>query len=204
MRLPPETYTGTEVKAMLKVIPTRSSTGLRNRALIGVLYRTGLRVSEALALRLDDVDFEAGTIYVRHGKGNQSRRAGIDDVGLALLRRWIARRERLGFGSSDFLFCSVRTKRAGGEVTSAYVRQFLPRVGRRAGIRKRMHAHGFRHSFAVGCLRDGIGIGKISQLLGHQSISETAKYLNHLCPLEAIEAVKARKWEEWDDDDETK
>jgi len=68
---------------------------VRNRALIAVLWRCGLRISEALALELRDVDLDAGTVRVRHGKGDKSRTVGIDEQTAALLARWLDRRKKL-------------------------------------------------------------------------------------------------------------
>jgi len=67
---------------------------VRNRALIAVLWRSGLRVGEALALELRDVDLAAGTLRVRHGKGDRSRTVGLDEHSAAQLARWIDRRRR--------------------------------------------------------------------------------------------------------------
>ena len=91
-RRPPEVLSETEAIALLKACSTRAPTGVRNRALIAVLWRSGLRISEALALELRDVDLEAGTVRVRHGKGDKSRTVGIDEQTSALLARWLDRR----------------------------------------------------------------------------------------------------------------
>jgi len=84
-RRPPEVLSEAEAIALIKACSTRAPTGVRNRALIAVLWRCGLRISEALALELRDVDLEAGTVRVRHGKGDKSRTVGIDEQTAALL-----------------------------------------------------------------------------------------------------------------------
>jgi len=109
---------------------------VRNRALIAVLWRCGLRISEALR----DVDLEAGTVRVRHGKGDKSRTVGIDEQTAALLARWIDRRRKLSPGARAPIFCTL----AGGRIDSSYVRRLLPRLAAKAGINRRVHAHGLR------------------------------------------------------------
>ncbi len=91
-RRPPEVLAEAEAIALLKACSTRAPTGVRNRALIAVLWRCGLRISEALALELRDVDLQAGTVRVRHGKGDRSRTVGLDEQTTALLARWLDRR----------------------------------------------------------------------------------------------------------------
>jgi len=108
----------------------RSRPGIRNRALIAVLYRGGLRISEALALRPKDVDQAAGTVTVLHGKGDQRRTVGMDPAAFALLERWLDKRRALGLSARRPIFCTL-----GGEpIDSSYVGRLLPRLAVRAGI----------------------------------------------------------------------
>ena len=95
-RRPPEVLTEAEAIALMKACSTRAPTGVRNRALIAVLWRCGLRISEALALELRDVDLQEGTVRVRHGKGDRSRTVGLDEQTTALLARWLDRRKKGG------------------------------------------------------------------------------------------------------------
>ena len=149
-RRPPEVLTEAEVLALIRACSPRAPTGIRNRALIAVLWRTGLRISEALALELRDVDLEAGTLRVRHGKGDKSRTLGIDEQTAALLARWLDRRRALSPGARAPIFCTL----AGGRLDTSYIRQLLPRLARKAGIEKRTHAHGLRHTYAAELARD--------------------------------------------------
>lgn len=190
-KLPPEIYTRDEVERLIRACPHTSSIGVRNRALIAVLYRAGLRISEALDLYLKDVDFEKGTIQVLHGKGDQSRTIGIDQAALSLLARWVDRRKIIGLNGRHRLFSALK----GQPMFADYMRALLPRLARKANILKRVHPHGFRHTFAVELLREGINLGIISQQLGHSSIATTATYLAHIWPQEVVDAVTARTWE---------
>lgn len=141
----------------------RAPTGVRNRALIAVLWRCGLRISEALALELCDVDVPAGAVRVRHGKGDRSRTVGLDQQTAALLARWLDRRKQLGPGARAPVFCTL----AGGRIDTSYVRRLLPRLARRAGIDRRVHAHGLRHTHAAELAREGTPINIIRDDLGH-------------------------------------
>jgi site-specific recombinase XerD len=82
VKYPPEPLTGDEVRTLIDAIPKRTTTGKRNRALLAVLYRSGLRISEALSLKPSDID--GLTIRVLHGKGDEARTTSIDDETAAL------------------------------------------------------------------------------------------------------------------------
>ena len=105
-RLPVEILAEHEVKALIRANSTRAPTGVRNRALLAPLYRSGLRISEALALELRDLDPHAGTLNVRHGKGDRQRIVGMDDDAFALLEIWLERRRKLGLGRRPAVFCT--------------------------------------------------------------------------------------------------
>ncbi len=166
--------------------------GARTRALIALLYRSGLRISEALALRPKDLDAEAGTVRVLRGKGGKSRTVGMDPRGFAELRFWLSVRRAHRVPADAPLFCSLR----GQQISSAVVRSLLPRLAQEAGIAKRVHAHGLRHAIAAEMRAEGVEIGVISKQLGHSSIATTARYVDHLMPGEVIERVRQRVWAE--------
>jgi site-specific recombinase XerD len=188
-RFPPETLTDAEVRALLE--PCRgSASGIRNRALIAILYRAGLRISEALDLYPKDVDLDRGAIRVLHGKGGKSRVVGVDRGALAILERWLDVRACCGHGSHVPVFCTV----SGERLTAGYVRRWLPILGSRAGIAKRVHAHGLRHTHAAQLREEGVDIGIISKQLGHASISTTAHYLDHIAPWAVVDAISCRDW----------
>ena len=188
-RFPAETLTDAEVRALLDACPS-SASGLRNRALIAVLYRTGLRISEALDLYPKDVDRERGSIRVMHGKGDKARIVGVDRGALAILERWLDVRACCGHDGSRPIFCTS----SGERLTAGYVRRWLPGLGRRAGIGKRVYAHGLRHTHAAQLREEGVDIGIISKQLGHSSIATTAHYLDHIAPWAVVDAVAQRAW----------
>ncbi|MBL9001726.1 MAG: tyrosine-type recombinase/integrase [Phycisphaerae bacterium] len=188
--LPPEVLTDGEVQALLGTLSRRSPTGVRNRALIAVLYRSGLRLSEALSLLPKDLDLDAGQIRVLRGKGGRSRIVGIDPGASAIVHAWLAVRAAERLGRDTPLFCSLN----GLRLTTAYIRRRLPVLARRAGIEKRVHAHGLRHTHAAQLRAEGVDIGIISKQLGHSSIATTVRYLDHIAPVAVIEAVRGRAW----------
>jgi integrase len=123
-RYPAEPLTAEEAEALIAAVPGRGPLGARNRALVALLWRSGLRVGEALALRPSDVNERNGTVNVRNGKGRKARVAVIDDKALGHVRAWLEVRSRLGIGGRAPLFCSVAAgsvRQAGRPVDPAYV-----------------------------------------------------------------------------------
>lgn len=150
-----------------------------------------LRIGEALALLPKDLDSKKGTIRVLHGKGDRSRTIGLDPAAFALVDRWLEVRRKRGIRSTKApVFCTLDGK----PVKDAYVRALLPRLAKRAGITKRVHPHGLRHTGAADMRAEGIDIGIISKQLGHSSISTTARYLDHIQPQQVIEVMRGREW----------
>lgn len=189
-KFPSEPLTPDEVLALLKGCSPTAPTGIRNRALLALLWRGGLRISEALALMPKDLDPRDGTARVLRGKGSKSRVVPLDAQAFALIDRWSEWRERLGISARRPLICTLK----GTPVQTAYVRQLLPRLAKRAGILKRVHPHGLRHSYACDLRREGIEIGVISKALGHAHVSTTSIYLDHISPKAVVEALRHRTW----------
>jgi site-specific recombinase XerD len=189
-RWPTETLTEAEAVALLHACSRRAPTGIRNHALIAVLWRCGLRIAEALALELRDVDLDQGTIRVRHGKGDKARVVGVDEQTAALLARWIDRRRALNVGARSTVFCTLQ----GGRLNDSYIRRLLPRLARQAGITKRVHAHALRHSYAGELVRERVPVNVIRDALGHSSLAVTDRYLRDVAPMQVIDTMRARSW----------
>ena len=187
---PAEVLTPAEVLALLDQCSQTSSVGLRHRALITVLYRTGVRCSEVLALQIKDVDLHGGSVAVLHGKGDRRRTVGIDPGAAEIVEAWIERRRALELPADAPLFCTLR----GTPMDSAQVRLLLPRLARRAGITKRVHPHGLRHTHAYELMMEGVPMPIIQRQLGHASLVTTDTYLSHIAPKEVIEAIHKREW----------
>jgi len=190
-RFPPEVLTAEEMLRLLDACSRRSKTGVRNRALLATLYRTGLRIAEALALLPKDIDFETCTIRVLHGKGDKFRTVGIDAGAIKVIKEWLEVRNALLPGVGAPLFCT----HTGRMINSSYVRQLLPRLAKRAGIEKRVHPHGLRHTHAAELAMENVPINVIQAQLGHSNAATTSRYLQHIAPQQLIATIRQREWE---------
>lgn len=191
-KLPADVPTDDEVKALIAVCSKRAPTGIRNRAMIAVMWRCGLRISEALALKPADVqlDESGGELLVKHGKGDKSRRLGVDATTAAMLQRWIDRRAALGFNGRQTLFCTLDGK----PLQQSYVRHLLPRLALKANVERRVHAHGLRHAFAARKAKIGTPIDELRDALGHSSLAMTDRYLRSIAPVDVIRMMQADDW----------
>lgn len=189
-KMPAEILAPDEVKSLMAAM-NKGATGARNRALVAVMYRSGLRLAEALALRPADVDAEAGTVRVLHGKGDRARTVGIDEGALVVLERWMASRSKLSLNGRHPLFCKLDGK----PWSQQAAREALYYAARKAGLEKRVHPHGLRHAHAAELSREGTSVRLIQQQLGHASLAVTDRYLRSISPAEAVEAIHARTWE---------
>lgn len=190
MRYPAEVLTKSEVRALLEACWKEKWTDRRNYALIMLLYRTGVRISEALALRPCDVDAERGAIRVLHGKGGKARTVGIDPMGLEVLVDWVEEHGARGHSPGEPIFVT----RSGRAVSQGYLRRKLPEIARAAGIYKRVHAHGFRHTYASELRTEGIDIAVIKRQLGHRSLLTTIEYLDHIEPINVLVRLRNREF----------
>ena len=171
-KLPPEPLEREEVHQLLAACSTRAPTGVRNRALVAVLWRGMLRCNEAISLKPAAYNPATSTIRILEGKGQKARTIALNTEAAALLDRWLDTRVRLGLSNHRRLFCTL----PGKPIKDAYVRHLLPRLARTAGLGKRVHAHGLRHSGACEMRRAGVDSGIISKALGHASIATTEIY----------------------------
>ncbi|MGH3925094.1 MAG: tyrosine-type recombinase/integrase, partial [Pseudonocardiaceae bacterium] len=128
-------------------------------------------------------------IRVRHGKGGKARTVGIDDGSCAVIGRWLdLLRRRL---RSPALFCTL----TGRPLQPRYVRAMLSRYAARAGIDKRVHPHGLRHTHAAELAAEGVPVNVIPAQLGHALLKTTSVYLAHIAPAEVIARMSARTWQ---------
>ncbi|MEN8115017.1 MAG: tyrosine-type recombinase/integrase, partial [Actinomycetota bacterium] len=190
VRYPAEVLTPDEVRRLIAACSETSSLGLRHRALITVMYRAGLRCSEALALRTKDLDLQAGSLAVLHGKGDRRRTVGIDRGAIQIVEAWVERRTELGLPTDAPLFCTLR----GTPIPPSQIRTLLPRLAAKAGISKRVHPHGLRHTHAYELMMEGVEMPIIQAQLGHLSLATTNTYLAHIAPKEVIETIHKRRW----------
>jgi integrase/recombinase XerC len=189
-KLDADLLSGHEIDLLIKACSNRAPTGIRNRSMIALAWRSGLRIGEVLALRPKDIDLSSGILIVQHGKGGKRRVVGLDIGTAALVQRWLEVRRKRDINGRAPVFCTL----FGDEIDQSYVRHLLPRLARRAGIEKRVHAHGLRHAYAVGLEREGAPVSAIRDLLGHSSLAVTDRYLRRLGAGEAVEFARGRTW----------
>ena len=169
----PSVLTTEEVERLLKVPDTSKPLGIRDRAILEVMYATGLRVSELIALNLNELHLEMGLIETV-GKGNKQRIIPIGDVAIQWLERYIngPRRALLGAKRYNEIFLNQH----GHPLTRQGVWKNLKAQVQKAGIKKNITPHTLRHSFATHLLENGADLRIVQELLGHADISTTQIY----------------------------
>jgi site-specific recombinase XerD len=164
--------------------------GLRVCGLIVVLWRAGLRVSEALALAEGDLEPGRGAVLVRHGKGGRRREVGMDDWGWRQLEPWLKCRLQMPVGA---LFCVINGPTAGRPWSPAAARTQLRRLAKQASVRRRFAPHQLRHAHAVEMAREGVPVNVIQRQLGHADLGITSVYLQGIDSGEIVEIVHGRR-----------
>lgn len=184
-----------EIHALLATFSRRAPTGIRNRALIMLLWRTGLRIAEAIALEARDLQLDASEprLTVRNGKFGKQRVVGIHQDAVAEVELWLGARRRLGLAHARPVFCTISRGHRGGQLKGTYVRAMLSSHARRAQLDTRVHPHAFRATLAVELAREGVPLPAIRDVLGHSNVAHTDAYLRRVFPQDAIEAVLGRK-----------
>jgi site-specific recombinase XerD len=190
MKLPGEVYEPEEILALFDAIPLKTPTGIRDRALFATLWRTGMRISEALNLRELDLHESTGFIRIRRNRKNERGRdvymfgsADSDTYAWDQLRPWLAKRAGLGITRTAPLFCTHSRPTPGKKLGDAQVRDSLKRYAQRAGLEGRYHLHGFRHTLAAELYRGGVKLPRIKHQLGHSSLAITQNYLESVLGL---------------------
>jgi integrase/recombinase XerD len=167
-----------QVDALLSAPDPSTPRGLRDRALIEVLYATGLRVSELVGLRVSDVRAEQGYVQCT-GKGHKERIVPLGEEAAESVRRYVGTaRPRLTRGrQTPWLFVNAR---GGGRLTRVGFWKILKAYGRQAGVRGALSPHVLRHSFATHLLDRGADLRAIQAMLGHADLSTTQIYTHVL------------------------
>lgn len=166
----PDVLTTSEIDRIIAAADGPTVKGLRDSAMLEVLYSCGLRVSELTALRLADLFFGEGYIRVT-GKGDKQRLVPVSAVAREKIMRYLEQRRSARSGE-EIVFLNNR----GGQLTRVMVFTILRNAVLRAGIDKRISPHTFRHSFATHLVEGGAGIRQVQELLGHESILTTEIY----------------------------
>ena len=172
----PDTLSVDEVDRLISSQAGDSAVALRNRALLELLYGTGARISEVLALAVDDVTHldETDGILVLTGKGDKQRIVPVGSKARAALDAYLVRaRPQLSKGKTAKLFLNVR---GGKEMSRQSAWQVVKTAAEEAGIKKDISPHTLRHSFATHLLEGGADVRSVQELLGHASVTTTQIY----------------------------
>jgi len=169
----PEVLSVQEIDDIIAAIDLSKPGGQRNKAIIEVLYGSGLRVSELIGLQLSKLYFEEGYMLVE-GKGSKQRLVPLSMQALKQIALWKMDRNALDIkkGNEDIVFLNSR----GTKLTRDMIFKIVKKLATLAGIRKNVSPHTFRHSFATHLLENGANLRAIQQLLGHESITTTELY----------------------------
>ena len=213
MKKLPKVLTHEELLNLLRQASMKTKTGLRNKALLKVMAYGGLRVSEAVNLRTQDVRSEDGrvTLEVRDGKGGRDRVVPLKDHAGETLEAWMDKRRDLGLGNGH-VFCTlssgtsihpvatceglgdelVETELTPGKpLSTRYVQALVSRLARKAGIEKSVTPHVLRHTAATQLLKAVGDVRRVQEFLGHSDLSTTMIYTEVLAEdlAEAVDAV---------------
>ena len=167
-----------EVDQLLQMPDTSTPRGVRDRAMVELLYATGLRVSELVNLRQQDLNLESGYLTTT-GKGRKQRLVPVGDEAAAWLARYVreARPALLKKRSAPRLFVNAR---GGTGLTRVGFWKVLKEYGKQAGVRGSLSPHVLRHSFATHLLERGADLRAIQLMLGHSDLSTTQIYTHVL------------------------
>ncbi len=161
-----------EVKKLLETPPMDNWLGARDRAILETLYSTGMRVSELVALNMDDIDFLGEVVHVR-GKGKKERIAPISSSALRIIQHYIEFRNKRAQSNANFDTKVLFLNKHGKRLSTRSVRRKMDKYLKIAGLDPSISPHTLRHSFATHMLNNGADLRSVQELLGHQSLSTT-------------------------------
>jgi len=170
----PEVLGHNEIESMLETMDMSKPSAQRDRAIIEVMYSCGLRVSELIGLKINDIDYLEQLVLVT-GKGNKQRLIPIGSEALKhtqLYLNHIRNQQAESKSGAGILFLNNR----GGALSRVYVFKLIKRLAAEAGIRKNVSPHTLRHSFATSLVEAGADLRAVQQMLGHKSITTTEIY----------------------------
>ena len=170
----PDVLSVQDIDSLIQAIDMSSPEGHRNRAILEVMYSCGLRVGEAVNLKISDLFFDTGFVRVI-GKGNKQRLIPIGSVAMKFVdryRREIRPHQKMQKGFEDYLFLNNR----GRKLTTVMIFIIIKNLARDSGMKKHVSPHTFRHSFATHLVENGADLRAVQEMLGHESITTTEIY----------------------------
>ena len=171
----PDVLSYEEIQSIMEVVDLSEPQGTRNRAILETLYACGLRVSELINLKLNNMHLEAGFLKV-HGKNNKERLVPIGGAAIKHIKLYLDHVRRLQknikSGEENIVFLNRRGKR----LTRVMIFTIVKKMVKKAGIQKTISPHTFRHSFATHLVEGGANLRAVQDMLGHESITTTEIY----------------------------
>ena len=164
-----------EIKRLLETPPIDTWLGARDRAILETLYSTGTRVSELVALNMDDIDFLGEVVHIR-GKGKKERIAPIGTAALQAIQHYMEFRNKRAQSNENFDAKVLFVNKHGRRLSTRSVRRKMDKYLKIAGLDPLISPHTLRHSFATHMLNNGADLRSVQELLGHQSLSTTQIY----------------------------
>jgi integrase/recombinase XerD len=169
----PKSLSSADVESLLDQPDTSTVLGLRDKAMLELLYATGLRVSELVGLRTRDINLERGFLVVM-GKGSKERAVPMGETAIAALREYVSRARALLLKGKDSELLFISSQRRG--LTRQMFWERIKQCALKAGISKAISPHTLRHSFATHLLDNGADLRAVQTMLGHSDISTTQIY----------------------------
>jgi integrase/recombinase XerC len=164
-----------DVKKLLDTPPMDNWLGARDKAILETLYSTGIRVSELVALNMDDIDFLGEIVHVR-GKGKKERISPIGSSALQVIQHYMEFRNKRSQNNGNFDSRVLFVNKHGKRLSTRSVRRKMDKYLKIAGLDPAISPHTLRHSFATHMLNNGADLRSVQELLGHQSLSTTQIY----------------------------
>ena len=164
-----------DIKRLLETPPINDWLGARDRAILETLYSTGIRVSELVALNMDDVDFLGEVVHIR-GKGKKERIAPKGTAALQSIQHYMEFRNKRAQSNGNFDMKVLFVNKHGRRLSTRSVRRKMDKYLKIAGLDPSISPHTLRHSFATHMLNNGADLRSVQELLGHQSLSTTQVY----------------------------
>ena len=170
----PDVLSIVDIDRLIAAIDLSSPEGERNKAILETLYSCGLRVSELVNLKISDIHLEIGFVKVT-GKGNKERLVPMGSVAVKLITGYmenIRRHQDIKPGNENVLFLNRR----GAKLTRVMIFTIIRQLAQKAGLKKKISPHTFRHSFATHLIEGGADLRAVQEMLGHESITTTEIY----------------------------
>lgn len=167
----PEVLTEKDIENLLNQPDTSTKEGIRDKAILELLYSAGIRVSELVNMELTDINFDEKILRC-FGKGKKERLVPVGDYVVEAIKNYLKIRNEISNKFSNFLFIT----RLGKKFTRAGIWKIIKIYAKKAGITKNVYPHIFRHSFATHLLKGGADLRSVQEMLGHSDISTTQIY----------------------------